>query len=322
MSLKRILDFVAPKIGMNPAVAGERSVLLRFVNEAADEVYRQADLVGTQMEQVFQVNGDQTVTLPYYIGPIRAIRELNTHIAWDVNRLRPRYNQYSWGDEWRNYRLRGRQALEKSITNEGPLTIVVNSAQPSVTVSITGSTLTASQITEVVTLAGTEQSTTNNFITIDVITKSAITTCDVFVKDPDDVTLAIIPNHMLASSYQCVDVSMYPWSNAPTDRESHYVEILYKKALPVLTEDNDEFPAQGYDYVIANKCMQLWCEDQGKIEEALAWDGKATRTMARIQEDENGATQDKVSLVAHPHDSLFEKIRPTRNRQGGYILGL
>jgi hypothetical protein len=34
-----------------------------------------ADLPGSILEQVFKINGDQTITMPWYVGPIRGLRE-------------------------------------------------------------------------------------------------------------------------------------------------------------------------------------------------------------------------------------------------------
>lgn len=306
-------------MGLNPSVASERAILLRFINEGAEEAYQQADFPGALMEQVFKVNGDQTIVVPYYVGAIRAFRELNSHIVWSIDRMRPRYNQFNWGTEWRNWRLRGKQALEKSITNEGPVTVVVTEVQPGISVSITGSTLTASSVTETIQLTALSTDSTNNFVSITSITKSGITTCDIYIKDLDGDTLAVIPNHQKSSEYQCIDVSTYPWSNNDASADAHWGELLYKKKLTTLTDDNDEFPAMGYDYVLADKAMQLWAQEQGKTDEAIAWDAKATRSMAQIKQDQYGATQDEVAFVAHPHDTLLGKIRQGRlNVSGTY----
>ena len=95
----------------------------------------------------------------------------------------------------------------------------------------------------------------------------------------------------------------------------HYVEILYKKALPRLQNDADEYPAgQEYDNIIVNKMIQLWYEEQGKPDLAMAFDTKATRSLARKDQDQNKATEDCVSTVANPHDVLLPRVRQGRRK--------
>lgn len=295
---------------MNPSDASERAVMIDYLQEAADELYSQSDMPGSLLEQCFKINGDQTVAMPSYVGEIRAMREYNSHIPWNINQMRPRYNVSNWPDMWRNYRLKNRQALMRSIVNEGPVTVTCDSVETTpVTVTITGSTLVASSITEVITVDATSKQSVNNFIDIKAVIKSAITACDYVINDADGNVLTVIPNNELAAEYQIIDVSQLPWLNQNQSSQDHYVEVLYKQKLGYLQNDGDEFPAKGYDYILVMKMLQLWCEDQGKTDQAVSWDAKATRTLARKKEDQNKATQDKVAFVPHPHDSLLTKLR-------------
>ena len=50
--------------------------------------------------------------------------------------------------------------------------------------------------------------------------------------------------------------------------------------------------------------MQLSNEEQNKSDIALAYDSKATRSLARKQEDQNRATEDEIALSRNPHDRL------------------
>ena len=94
MSVQLILSLAGDKMGLNPSLASQRAVLLRFLNEAAEELYDQSDPIGSLAEQVFKVNGDQTISCPWYVGKIRAVREADTHIIWSINKMRPHYNQF------------------------------------------------------------------------------------------------------------------------------------------------------------------------------------------------------------------------------------
>ena len=75
MPVSYILNRVGTKMGLNPSIPAERNVLLGFLNEAADELYAQSDMEGSCFEQVFKINGDQTISFPYYVGAVRAMRD-------------------------------------------------------------------------------------------------------------------------------------------------------------------------------------------------------------------------------------------------------
>jgi len=307
-------------MGLNPADTNERPVLLRFLNEAADELYAQADMAGSWMEQAFKVNGDQTIALPHDVGNIRAIREYQSLIPWNIQQMRPRYNVSNWNDFWRTFRLKGKQALQKTITNQAPVVFTVPYVEtPNVSIIITGATSFSNSVTETVVLNSTSVSSINDWLDITALNKSNVNNYDITVSDIDGVVLTIIPNNEKNSTYQIVDVSTCPWLNNSQSPQDHYVEVLYKKKLSYLSNDGDEFPAQGYDNVVVNKMLQLWYEEQGKIDLAMQYDAKATRSLARKHEEENRATQDTVAFTENTHDNLNPRVRARRPaRYGGY----
>lgn len=320
MSVAYILSQAGAKMGLNPADTNERPVLLRFLNEAADELYAQSDMAGSWMEQAFKVNGDQTIALPHDVGNIRAMREYQSLIPWNIQQMRPRYNVSNWNDFWRTFRLKGKQALEKTIDNQSVLTFSTPSLDSTpITITVTGKTPYATSITETITLNAVVVSTTNDWIEVTAINKSNVSVADITVTDIDGTVLAVIPNNEKNSTYQIADVSTCPWLNNSQSKQDHYMEILYKKKLAYLSADGDEFPAQGYDNVVVNKMLQLWFEEQGKIDLAMQYDAKATRSLARKHEEENRATQDTVAFTENTHDNLNPRVRARRPaRYGGY----
>jgi len=307
-------------MGLDPSDTGQRAVLLRFANEAADELYNQADIPGSLVEQVFKVNGDQTISLPAYVGRIRAIREYSSQVPWHINQMRPRYNQQNWKDCWRNWRMKNQQCLQATITNQSVLVYTTAAVEnPPVVVTVTGPTATATLATESVTLSSTQVTGTVNFLDLVSARKTSANNYDITISDVDGKLLTTIPNNELEAKYQIVDVSLSPWLQQTQSQLDHYVELLYKKILPWYSLDSDEFPAYGYDNAWVNKGLQLWMEEQGKADLAAGYDAKATRTVARRVEDENRATEDTVSLVDNPHDCIQPRIRPRRpGRYGGY----
>jgi hypothetical protein len=121
--------------------------------------------------------------------------------------------------------------------------------------------------------------------------------------------LTTIPNNVLDSVYETIDVSSCPWLPQNTSVVDNYMEVLYKIHCPVLVNDADEFIiGYNYDRIIVNKGLQLWNEEQEKEQAAAGYDAKATRSLARATENINRATEDVISLVAHPHDTLLRRI--------------
>ncbi len=320
MAVKYILDQIGNKIGLNPADTNQRAVLLRYLNEAARELYPQCDMEGSLVEQVFKVNGDQTISLPAHVETIRAIRELNSQIAWHPNRLRPRYNQFNWTDMWRNWRLKNRQCLQATVINQSIGVISVTAVEtPPIVVTVSGPTESATCVSETITMDATSKSTTNQYLDYVSFTKDRVNNYDVRLADVDDRTLTVIPNNELQAVYQIIDVSQLPFLPQDVSVQSNYVEVLYKKKLSQLHNDADEFPAIGYDDILVDKCCQLYYEEGGKIEQAIAYDAKATRTMARRQEDQNKETEDMISLVANPHDTIHRKIAGRSRQRYGWF---
>lgn len=312
MPVKYILSQAGLKIGLSPSKTQttSRSVLLRFLNEAVRELYSEADLPGTLVEQVFKVNGDQTISVPFYVGRIRGVREAASMQAWHLNQMRPRYNQFNWSDMWRNIRLKNKQALQVSVTNESVGVITVEEVEnPPIVVTLSGPTPSASLIHENITMDSVSKESVNDFIDYVAVKKDRANNFDVTLSDIDGKMLTTIPNNELEAKYQIFDISSCPWLPQNTSPLDNYVEILYKKTLSYLSADEDEFPAMfDYDDAIVNKMLQLWFEEQGKSELAKEYDAKATRTIARIRKDQEAPTEDVVALVAHPHDTLLKRI--------------
>lgn len=309
MSVGYILRKVGRKLGLNPQDPESRLYMLDLLNEGAREVYMQSDAVGSVMEMVFKVNGDQTVTLPWYVGRIRAMRENCSMQVWHVNQMRPRYNQFNWQDQWRNWRLRNRQALQATVTNQsvGVLTVTVVE-DPPIVVTLKGPISTAQSVVEQVTMDALTKNSVNQFLTYTAIQKDRPNNCDVTLSDVDGNVLSVIPNTEFKAEYQVIDVSSCPWLPTNQSPRDNYMEVLYKVTLPILWNDGDEFPANDYDDILVNKVLQLNAEEQGKVDIASAYDAKATRTEARLADDQNAATEDMVSLVANPHDTIHRKI--------------
>lgn len=326
MALKYIVKQAGLKMGLDPSDQSQRDILLRFANEAIVELYEQADAEGCLREQLFQVNGDETISLPLYVGPIRAMREYSTHVPWHLYDMRPRYNQLNWEDRWRGWRVKGMSALSSVIENESQIYVAVKTLETTpVTYTVSGSTKDAQFVTDTITLDSASLSGildpvgkqpvfykqgTLNFTDIVSFKKDRVNNFNAALLDADGNLLSVLANNMLEAKYRVVDVSLYPWSNTAVGPVDHYMEVLYKQALPWFQNDDDEYPAPGFDNIIVNKMLQIWAEESGKADVAVAYDAKATRSFSRKDEDQRRGCEEKVALVENPHDTLLPRNRP------------
>lgn len=311
MSVGYILTQAGLKMGLDPSQTGDRLVLLRFLNEAAQELYDTADVDESLKEEVFQVNGDQRIALPPEIGPLRAMREYTTHVPWHLYDERPRYNQFNWVDRWRSWRMIGSSPIMYPIVNQSVFTVVVPEVEtPPIVVTIAGPNPQAANAISTLTMDEKVKTTAIPFMDITSFKKDRVNNYDVTLKDADGTVVSQLPNNMLSMRYRIVDVSLYPWTSVATNNQNNYMEVLYKIALPWLSNDGDEYPTIGYDNIVVNKILQLWAEEQGKAELALIYDSKASRSLARKSDDSKAAAEQTAALVECQHDTLLPRNRP------------
>lgn len=321
MGLKYVLQQVGLKVGLNPNDTSQRPILLRFANEAAIELYQMSDMAGSLEEQYFKINGDQTVGLPDYVGQIRAMRQADSAIAIKLSQMRPRYNQFNWQDNYRNWRLKGLQTLHTALTNQSALILTVAAVEnPPIVVTISGSSDNSSNVSEDVIMNATQVLTANTYNDVSGLVKNKVNRYNIGLTDVDGNAISYIPNDRLIAKFQIVDVSAYPWFQLLTGNLLGWVEVLYKKALPWYSEDGQEFPAKGYDNVWVNKMLQLWYEEQNNVTIAISYYQKAQQSLAQIHEDTNRGTDDKVALVSNPHDCMNPRIGFGRDWQYSYRI--
>lgn len=332
MALSYILKQVGKKMGLNPSDSLQRATLLVRVNEAARKLYVKGDLPGTLQEQAFKINGDQTVTLPYYVGPIRGLRELGSMQSWHINLMRPRYNQFNWPDQWRNYRLKNKQCLQNSVVNQSVAVIIVPTIEdPPITVTVTGPTDNASLATESIVMDSASiinedgtfsKQTVKNYNDYTSVTKDRVNDYDVTLTDIDARVLTIIPNTQVEAQYQIIDVSSCPWLAQNITSLDNYMEIMFKLAMFELSKDTDQFPAMfNYDDAVVDFTMKLWMIEQGKADRASLYHTEAIQGIADQKEDQDRASEDMIALAAHPHDTMLKRIGTGLRRRYSLYAG-
>jgi len=321
MSTKYILELVGYKTSLNPAVGQDRAILLRYLNQAAKELYHMSDMAGCLDEQLFKVNSNQTIALPDTVGQIRAMREAYNHTAISLQQMRPYYNQFNWESEWKAWRLKGLHPLQTTLTNQSNIVLSVKAVEANpIVVSIAGPSDGSSMTSETITMSSTSMTTVNTYNDITVLSKSGNSQYDVIVSDIDGNQLSYIPSNKTKAEFQIVDVSTAPWWPPNLNPLIGWVDVLYKKALVHMYNDTDEFVAPDYDDVLVNKCLQMFYEEQSNVQVAASYYQKAQQMLAQIHEDANRGTNDCVALVEFGHDKMTHRVGYGRDWQFAYRL--
>jgi hypothetical protein len=304
-----MLEQMSRQMGLQQVDSTQRSLMLKFLNPAAKELYHISDMSGCLGEELFKVNSNQTIAFPDYIGQIRAMRDGYNRTQIKLSQMRPLYNQYSWEQAWRNWRVKGLHPLQTSLQNQSQLIISVQAVEnPPIVINITGSTLVSSSISESITMTSTTINTQNAYTDVKSFTKNSINQYNVTLSDINNNPISYIANNKLQALFQIIDISLMPWNSYLDNPLLGWVEVLFKKALSQFENDTDEFPAPGYDDVIINKALQLYFEQQQNIPVAAAYYQKANQMLAQIHEDANRGTDDVISLVENPHDKINPRV--------------
>ena len=330
MSVEYILDRFGKKVGMLPSDTSQRALLLDYLNEAAQELYEQSDMPGSLEEAEFYVQGDKTVAMPADVYAVRSIREkAGSNAMWDAEPLTARYRENNWDTNYGKFRVKGYSPLKVSLptaitgaanstnrlivrtygitTTDDDYEVVIKTPySEAFLVSVAGPAVASATSSTNVTLAPSNAVVITDIISFARTFKPTATVGVVQLIDYVDnsIVYAEIPSNSMESRYLIVDVSEFPFSSSAAEDDSHTLQILYKKALPRLQNDTDEFPAPGYDNILVSKCMELFLEEQGKIEEAILHDKKASRSLARRQADLERGQEQKVVFKRHNHDKL------------------
>jgi len=329
MSVEYILDRFGKKVGMLPSDTSQRALLLDYLNEAAQELYEQSDMPGSLEEAEFYVQGDKTVAMPTNVYAIRGIREkAGNNDVWETEALTARYRENNWETNHAKFRVKGYSPLKVSLptsitgaanstnklvvrwygvtTTDDDYEVVVKTPHSEAyLLSVAGTAVAASGSSGTATLANINVAFTD-IVSFSRTYKPTATIGVAQLIDYADnsIVYAEIPSNSMESRYLIVDVSEFPFSSSAAEDDSHTLQVLYKKTLPRLQNDTDEFPAPGYDNILVSKCMELFLEEQGKLDEAILHDKKASRSLARRQADLERGQEQKAVFKRHNHDKL------------------
>lgn len=290
--LRDILSELSEAISIPATSAENRAQLLRYINRAYYEYYSTADLPGALFEQTFLFTEDvQQVSLPWYVDQVRLMRRALTRTTLQVETLAPRYHSQRWQQPYRQVRFTAVRALHTPLTLASQLTVTLAIAQTKpLSVTVTGQTSAAASVTETLTfLPGdltkttTAQFVADNPIGISSISKNAITTCDVVVRDGAGTEIALIPSMLNQARHVILMTNDFEVGQFQT--EDNQIEILYKRVFIPVYNDEDEFCTPALESAILWKARSYaysMAKDETSAQQAILAEQKANDLAAKV----------------------------------------
>jgi hypothetical protein len=323
MALDYILDRVSSKMGLSSSVTGENTTMVKYVNSAAKQLWTKLDFPGSLQEQVFAVPGDSVIAFPPYVSELRGMREMSSLAIWNQYGMRPRYSQGNWEKQWRSWRVLGYSPVQSLPSSEGTLTITTPSVESTPPVfTILGTNSSSNYVVEILTLDSTSKTTTNVFSGITSFLKASQNSYDVTLLDVAGNVLAKMPNNYLECKCLLVDVSAFPWLSTSPVPGSNLMEVLYTLPCPILTNSTDVFAGNLVDDILVYKTLQLWAEDRGSADEAVALEQKInqllTQFMANYEQNEINSVQFEPNKLFN----IFPSANSLRRRDPRFFLGM
>lgn len=282
-----------------------REMLVKVVNQAAKEIYSRVDLPRVLKECYLEVTRDTTITLPPFVGELRAVR--NCRDKQDIVDLRPRYSLNDWQQKWDKFRLVGEGAINRELLNTAPVSVEYSAADAALSVTLIGETDESNRAVDTVTMTGASVLGTKNFININKIRKNKITENVVKIYDADGVLLSEIYADQFEARYLVVDISEYP-DLRDCSEDCYVLELLYKPRLGQLFFDHDEFPVSGQDDLIVLKTLQLLAErNPGEEQRAILMYQKADSLISDEIRDKTGHVTKRLTPTKNKMFGLFPK---------------
>lgn len=296
--LRRIQADTGIDLDLNPE---QRENLLFVVNEAAKELYRSIDLPLCLREVIVTVSRCKTISLPPFVGEIRAIRHYScgdlfasTLMKMNLSNIRAKYASTQWNEKWNKFTVLQESAVAQEIMTAAPVISEYATIDNDLQITIIGETTSSNRAVDVITQSALSVTGSVPFLNITKISKSKVTDNNVIIKDASGNELALLYADQYESKYLIVDVSKYPWLNENGDG-TYNVEVLYKMRLNKLINDTDEFPIADCDDTIVLKIKQLLAEDKpGDEQRAILMNTKATMLVEQLNKDKMGTVDARL----------------------------
>lgn len=312
--LRDMLPLLAEATNLKPSDPAQRVQLLRYINQAALELYSSTDLPGAIAEiRVLFDSTDGNISLPWYVDEVRGIRRVNYGELIKVTDKTPRFAAAHWQQPGLRWEVLGRQPLIVPISIEGQLTATIPIAQNTTfTVTIRGQTSVGKVTENLVFPPGTVSKTTTAQFTkenpdgIEMIAKDEVTTADVSVADASGTNIALIPNITNVAN----NIIMRVRDTQVTLQQviDPYVDILYKRVFVPLTLDTDTFIDRKLESAlvyIARSYHAGLSKDDAATQRAVLALARGEKLAAQVIKTEDLETEARIATGPNPTDRAW-----------------
>lgn len=326
MSLKSIVTDLASEGGIRADDAQQLTLLTFRINKAAEELYNQVDLVGSLREQVMNVstNGEgMQITLPHYVGKLRAVRWYYPQVNLQMVDMRPKYAAKLWQSRnFISWRLKGESPLQMDITNASLLTVTFAGAlDTACSVTIEGTIEGATGLVrETLTFAigDTTKATLLSWETISAITKDVATNYDCNILDVDNVVISTLANNQLRALFQWIQLMNLPNNTNGGNQVSFsspttFVEVLWKQRFRPFINLTDEFICPWYDQAIIwmykkQEALRGAAGDVNLYNAARAYKAQCDEIIKNVASDADQNTEKYINFGPNAYLQAFEFI--------------
>jgi len=234
--LKDVISFVSSRTGET-----NREVLLREINFAWKEFWNSDDIPNSLFEMTVKpFDAQARITLPHYVGKVRAVKQNWSRERISLYTPRPYYQDTNYVVSPWSWRILGTTPLIKSIDNATTLTVKIPKVENAVfTVTLQGPTDNAQNEREQITFQTTDFAQVTIIRPTDLVsvTKDKITTQNVEILNAAGEVISLIPNDSFSAHNTIVQIIDKCTCNVCTNCQCF--DILYKKPCPYLYNDED-----------------------------------------------------------------------------------
>lgn len=314
--LRDIIIDIASEGGIKITDEEQLSFVIKKINDATEEIYTSFELYCSLMEQIFDVdpaNNSIQISLPHYVGVVKAARWYIPNIDLGVVDMRPHYQPKMWEQKnWLSIRVKGELPIQRDITNASILRVRFKKpVTETVTVTITGKTEYADFTREQLVFAAGEQEklTTESFTELESITKNISTAYDAEVYDIDDNLMAVLHNHQHKTNYTLIQLLNPVDGIQQVLPPTQYMEILWKRHFRKMVNQTDEFMCPGYDKAIFWKFMEheaARSKDPNENAKALGYAAKCSDIVAKVTKEHELSLSKSMNFGPNPYLGLYD----------------
>lgn len=283
--LRDIVFFVASRTDLS-----NRADILREINYAWGEIWESDDLPNSLFEITVkpEENNVSLLTLPHFVGRVRAIKETSTKIRVELNTPRQWYHDDTYFQSPWTHRILGVHPLRKAITNATRLKFTIPVANPSLfNIAVIGADDRASSVRDLLSMGLNQREvwTTRQFSDPTAIVKSALTDFDVTITGANGEDLGVIPNLRYDARNTVLQITGKCATCCTTCR---CWDVLYKIPAPVL--HYDEQPIE-YPEVLMTKTLEwITLPKDGQERKAVLFGDKSRALLTGFNATDKGVT--------------------------------